>query len=139
MAGQKTRRCSVNNVSISYSLRCRHLYGALKLNTASMSPAGLGSVFFMRNSLSLSQWASLSIGMCWLQVYSLPNLELLLSQKLMEALGFPWRWAGDNAQLSRLCAVGQDGQLALVCPPSLCMQSVRSHKLYDVLYAGKSC
>jgi hypothetical protein len=47
-------------------------------------------------------------------VFSLPGLEPLLAQRLEEALGFPWAWAPDQAACA--CAVGPDGQLALVHP-----------------------
>jgi hypothetical protein len=49
------------------------------------------------------------------QVFSLPNLELLLSQNLAEGLTFPWSWDTTMTRLSSLCAVASDGQLSLVC------------------------
>ncbi|KAK9908560.1 hypothetical protein WJX75_009693 [Coccomyxa subellipsoidea] len=49
-----------------------------------------------------------------LKVFSLPGLELVLAQRLEEALTFPWAWNADAMQLSRLCAVDPDGQVALV-------------------------
>jgi hypothetical protein len=53
---------------------------------------------------------------CTAQVFSLPGLELVFAQRLEEALTFPWAWNADAMQLSRLCAVDPDGQLALVRP-----------------------
>ena len=47
-------------------------------------------------------------------MFSLPGLEPLLAQRLEVALGFPWAWAPDQA--AGTCAVGPDGQLALVSP-----------------------
>ena len=47
-------------------------------------------------------------------MYTLPSLELTLAQKLEEGLTFPWSWSIDAAQLSRLCAIDPQGQLALV-------------------------
>jgi len=48
------------------------------------------------------------------QVYTLPGLELVLAQRLEEALTFPWAWPLEPAQLSRLCTTDPTGQLALV-------------------------
>ena len=54
-----------------------------------------------------------------MQVFSLPNLELLVCQELQDGLTFPWAWKPEQAALIRAAALAQDGQLAMVslqCP-----------------------
>ena len=49
-----------------------------------------------------------------MQVFSLPNLELLVCQELQDGLTFPWEWKPEQAALIRAAAFAQDGQLAMV-------------------------
>ena len=47
------------------------------------------------------------------QVFSLPGLELLLTQSIGAILGFPWSWdAGMEPSLQQLCSTGTHGDVA---------------------------
>lgn len=61
-----------------------------------------------------------------MQVYTLPGLELVLAQRLEEALTFPWAWTLEPAQLARLCATDPTGQLALVILASSPLPTART-------------
>ena len=106
---------------LTRSRRCKHL-------KETCWPSGLlspgGSEYILGTNLILQPLLSQRKGylftnmqsVCTAQVFSLPGLELVLAQRLEEALTFPWAWNADAMQLSRLCAVDPDGQVALVRP-----------------------